>query len=121
VERDDIRWDDHELLERESTTGVGPTVENVHEGYGKNVGLLGASEVGDVDVEWDALAIVSVLLPLTTQVLREDCLSSFVRLRHSPQELTLVHTFSAAAAFATAMETPRMALAPSLFLVGVPA
>lgn len=34
---------------------MGATVEDVHEGNGKNVWLLGAGEVGDVDVERNAL------------------------------------------------------------------
>lgn len=32
-----------------------PAVEDVHEGDGENVGLLGAREVGDVSVQGDAL------------------------------------------------------------------
>ena len=50
-----LRRDDHELLESETATGVGATVEDVHEGNGENVGLLGASKVGDVGVERDTL------------------------------------------------------------------
>lgn len=34
---------------------MGATVDNVHEGDGKDVGLLGAGEVGDVSVERDTL------------------------------------------------------------------
>lgn len=32
-----------------------PAVEDVHEGNGEDVGLLGAREVGDVSVQGDAL------------------------------------------------------------------
>lgn len=46
---------DHELLECETATGVGATVEHVHEWDGEDVWLLGASEIADVDVEWDVL------------------------------------------------------------------
>ena len=46
---------DHELLESHTATSVGATVEDVHEGNGQNVGLLGASQVGDVSVERDTL------------------------------------------------------------------
>jgi hypothetical protein len=47
--------DDHELLEGKTATGVGATVDDVHEGNGKNVGLLGAGKVADVGVERDTL------------------------------------------------------------------
>lgn len=50
-----LRRNDHELLESETATGVGATVEDVHEGNGKDVGLLGAGKVGDVSVEGDTL------------------------------------------------------------------
>jgi hypothetical protein len=53
--RRNLRRDDHELLESETATGVGATVENVHEGNGENVRLLGAGKVGDVGVEGDTL------------------------------------------------------------------
>ena len=46
---------DHELLESHAATSVGATVEDVHEGDGQDVGLLGASQVGDVSVERDTL------------------------------------------------------------------
>ena len=39
----------------ETAAGVGAAVEDVHEGHGENVGLLGAGQVGDVGVEWDTL------------------------------------------------------------------
>lgn len=48
-------WDDHELLEGETSTGVGTTVENVLERNWENVRLLGSREVGNVSVEWDTL------------------------------------------------------------------
>jgi len=47
--------DNHELLEGKTATGVGATVDDVHEGNGKNVGLLGAGKVADVSVERDTL------------------------------------------------------------------
>lgn len=50
-----VRWDDHELLESEATTGVGTTVQHVLEGNGENVRLLGSGKVGDVSVERDTL------------------------------------------------------------------
>ena len=53
--RQNLRRDDHELLESKTATSVGATVEDVHEGNGEDVGLLGASEVGDVSVEGDTL------------------------------------------------------------------
>ena len=48
-------WDDHELLESETSTSVGTAVQDVHEWDWENVWLLGASEVRDVGVEWDVL------------------------------------------------------------------
>jgi hypothetical protein len=48
-------WDDHELLESETATGVGATVQHVHEWHWEDVWLLGASEVANVGVEWDTL------------------------------------------------------------------
>lgn len=54
-ERGGLGGDDHELLEGEAAASVGATVEDVHEGDGKDVGLLGASKVGDVSVERDTL------------------------------------------------------------------
>jgi hypothetical protein len=53
--RQNLRRNDHELLESETATSVGATVEDVHEGNGKNVRLLGAGKVGDVSVERDTL------------------------------------------------------------------
>lgn len=50
-----VRWDNHELLEGETATGVGTTVQDVHERNGKNVRLLGAGKVRDVSVERDTL------------------------------------------------------------------
>ena len=47
--------DDHEFLESQAATSVGATIQNVLEGNGKNVGLLGTGKVGDVSVERDAL------------------------------------------------------------------
>lgn len=46
---------DHELLEGKTATSVGATVQDVLEGNGEDVGLLGTGEVGDVDVERDTL------------------------------------------------------------------
>lgn len=45
------RWDHHELLEGETATGVGATVENVHERNWEDVWFLGAREIADVGVE----------------------------------------------------------------------
>jgi hypothetical protein len=50
-----LRRDDHELLEGKTATSVGATVEDVHEGNGEDVGLLGTGKVGDVSVEGDTL------------------------------------------------------------------
>lgn len=47
--------DNHELLEGQTATGVGTTVQDVLEGNGQDVGLLGAGEVGDVSVEGNTL------------------------------------------------------------------
>ena len=38
------------------------TVEDVLEGNREDVGLLGASEVGDVSIKWDALMAISAML-----------------------------------------------------------
>lgn len=51
----DLLRDDHELLEGKATTGVRTTVQDVLEGNGKDIGLLGTGEVGDVSVERDTL------------------------------------------------------------------
>ncbi|KAI6754374.1 hypothetical protein HG530_012888 [Fusarium avenaceum] len=45
-----IRRDDHELLEGKTATSVGATVEDVHEGNGEDVGLLGSGKVGNPKV-----------------------------------------------------------------------
>ncbi|KAI6759168.1 hypothetical protein HG531_013929 [Fusarium graminearum] len=50
-----VRRDNHELLEGEAATSVGTTVEDVHEGNGEDIGLLGSGEVGDVSVQRNAL------------------------------------------------------------------
>jgi hypothetical protein len=50
-----IRRDDHELLEGKTATSVGATVEDVHEGNGEDVGLLGSGKVGNVSVQRNAL------------------------------------------------------------------
>lgn len=47
--------DDHELLESQAATSVGTAIQDVLEGNREDVGLLGASKVGDVSVERDAL------------------------------------------------------------------
>jgi hypothetical protein len=47
--------DNHELLEGQTATGVGATVQDVLEGNGQDVGLLGTGEVGDVSVEGNTL------------------------------------------------------------------
>jgi hypothetical protein len=53
--RENVRRNNHELLESHTATGVGATVQDVHERNGQNVGLLSASQVGDVSVERDTL------------------------------------------------------------------
>jgi hypothetical protein len=74
--RGSLLRNNHELLHSETATGVGtkagelvrrqmgqngmnqsclPSVEDVHEGDGENVRLLGSGKVGDVDVERNAL------------------------------------------------------------------
>ena len=68
-----LRGDNHELLEGKSATSVGttkvsltcsdkghmieslPAVEDVHEGNGKDIGLLGSGKVRDVGVQRNAL------------------------------------------------------------------
>lgn len=50
-----IRGDNHELLEGEAATSVGTTVEDVHEGNGKDVRLLGSGKVGNVSVQRNTL------------------------------------------------------------------
>lgn len=52
---DDLLRDNHELLEGQTATGVGATVQDVLEGNGQDVGLLGTGEVGDVSVERNTL------------------------------------------------------------------
>ena len=47
--------DNHELLEGQTATGVGATVQDVLEGNGEDVGLLGSGEVGDVSVKGNTL------------------------------------------------------------------
>jgi len=73
------------------------TVDDVEGRGGEDVRGLNASELSDVLVE-------------------RDTLESALRVRAG----LLKPTLSAAAAWETAMETPRMALAPSLPLFGVP-
>jgi hypothetical protein len=77
-----------------------PSVENVHEWDRQNIWLLGTGKIGDVSVERDVL---------------RNCKQSGLVIRTRGQQ-----TFSAAAAFATAKLTPRMALAPNFPLFGVP-
>ena len=88
----------HELLEGKSVTGVLSTVDDVESGGGEDVRGLDTSELGNVLVKRDTLAR-----------LVDD-----TRLKSSRLAL------SAAPAWDTAMETPRMALAPSLPLLSVP-
>ena len=84
-------------MERKTTARVGSAVEDVHKRDGKDVGLLGAGKIGDVGVERHTLS-------KWEQRLVADLLSSSLL------------TFSAAAALATAILTPRIALAPSFVL-----
>lgn len=50
-----IRWNNHELLESQATTGMGATVQDVLEGNGQHVRLLGTGKVGDMSVKRDTL------------------------------------------------------------------
>lgn len=43
-----------------------PAVEDVHEGNGENVGLLGSGEVGNVGVQGDVLVVVSLCSLIVT-------------------------------------------------------
>lgn len=52
---ENLLGNNHEFLESQTATGVGATVQDVLEGNGQDVGLLGTGEVGDVDVERDTL------------------------------------------------------------------
>jgi len=96
-ERGSTSGEDHELLESKSVTSVGTTVDNVEGRAGEDVRGLDTGEGSDPLVERDTLTVS--LFANAGQI-----------------ELTL----SAAAASETAMETPRMALAPSLPLLWVP-
>jgi hypothetical protein len=51
----DLRGNNHELLEGKTATGVGATVQDVLEGDGQDEGLLGSGKVGDVSVEGNTL------------------------------------------------------------------
>jgi len=53
--RENLLRDNHELLEGQTSTGVGATVQDVLEGNGQDVGLLGSGEVGDVGVKGNTL------------------------------------------------------------------
>ena len=55
TDQSNLLRDNHELLEGQTATGVGTTVQDVLEGNGQDIGLLGAGEVGDVSVEGDTL------------------------------------------------------------------
>lgn len=94
--------EEHELLEGEGVTGVRSTVDDVHGGDGEDVRRLDTGELGEVDVERDTLHRENVRF-------HDDRFCDETEL-----------TFWPAAALATAIETPRMALAPSLPLLGVP-
>ena len=52
---EDLLGNNHELLEGETATGVGATVQDVLEGNGQDEGLLGSGKVGDVSVEGNTL------------------------------------------------------------------
>lgn len=52
---EDLLRNNHELLEGQTATGVGSTVQDVLEGDGQDVRLLGPGEVGDVSVERNSL------------------------------------------------------------------
>lgn len=82
--------EDHEFLEGETAAGVGTSVQDIEGRDGKDKGFFGSGEVGNVGVKWDSLKI---------------------RIHHQIEEN---HTFSAAAARVQAIDTPRIAFAPSL-------
>lgn len=94
--------EDHELLEGKLVAGVLTAVDDVERGAWEDVGLGDASELGEVGVEGKALTVSSSCTPLLWRKYGE------------------LRTFSAAAASETAMETAKMALAPSLPLLWVP-
>ena len=77
-----------------------PSIENVHEWDGEHIWLLGTGKIGDVCIERN------FLFESQYEVVKRSDI--------------LFHTFSAAPALAIAKETPRMAFAPSLVLLGVP-
>ena len=52
---EDLLGHNHELLEGETATGVGATVQDILEGNGQDEGLLGSGKVGDVSVEGNTL------------------------------------------------------------------
>ena len=89
-----------------------PSVEDVHEGNGKDIGLLGAREVRDVGVQGNALPWPSANIPQAKFGRPRPLVGAGIARRRL--------TFSAAPALAAAKLTPRMALAPSLVLLGVP-
>ena len=84
----------HEFLEGETAASVGPAVQDVEGGDGEDKGLFGPSEIRNVDVERHSLG----------------------KLQRGNKK---VITFSAAAARQQAMETPRIAFAPSLAAVRI--
>lgn len=55
IVRGHLLGNDHEFLESQTATGVGTTVQDVLEGDGEDIGLLGSGEVGDVSVEGNTL------------------------------------------------------------------
>jgi hypothetical protein len=81
----DLLRDDHELLESEATTGVRTTVQDVLEGNGEDIGLLGTGEVGDVSVERDTLLSSTSLCDSQTDT--EDGISTEVGLVGSSVKL----------------------------------
>jgi hypothetical protein len=105
--------EEHELLEGEGVTGVGSTVDDVKGRAGEDEGGLDTGNLGEVLVEGNALGGRCQLIPRNFESPLEESVDFGGR---KQQRLTL----SAAAASETAMETARMALAPSLALLGVP-
>ena len=104
VEVDGSDGKDHELLEGEGVAGVRATVDDVEAGAGEDVRGLDAGELSKVLVEGYTLFV--------DKGVSEGCARDGRR--------GFARTLRAAAALATAMETPRMALAPSLPLLAVP-
>jgi hypothetical protein len=78
--------EDHEFLEGKTATSVGSTIQDIEGRDREDIGFLGSRKLGNVSVKWNSLLL---------EMARGK------------------NTFSAAAARVQAIETPRMAFAPS--------